>query len=118
MSWSVTIVNGAGAPQGATGATGATGTFGGTTNVTGGGTNGGNHAAVDTVVTDTATCTGGLSLIGGGAQLTFTGASRGSLQKSYPSTAGANGVWTATGIVTAAGGGNDHITVTAYAICG
>ena len=75
------------------------------------------HAAVGVTATSTATCTAGKVLVAGGARVTFTGAERGSVLESYPSTAGANGVWTASGIAIVAGSGGDTFTVTAYAYC-
>jgi hypothetical protein len=86
--------------------------------VTGTAVSSANHAAAGTTVgPSTATCAAGKTLIGGGAHVTFTGAERGALLDSYPSTPGVAGTWTVNGMVTIAGAGNDVLTVQAFAYC-
>jgi hypothetical protein len=76
-----------------------------------------NHAAANTTVTGTASCAGGKTLLFGGGYLSFSGAERGHLQESFPSTTGANGTFTVIGIVDTAGSGSDVITVQAWVAC-
>jgi hypothetical protein len=66
-----------------------------------------------------ADCTGGATLVGGGAVITWTGGERGVVQTSAPANSGSqvNGRWTATGVALAAGNAGDTFTITAYALC-
>jgi hypothetical protein len=58
-------------------------------------------------------------LIGGGANATRVGGGGiVALASSYPSTTGANGVWTGVGVVTTALSSSGQLKVDVYAICG
>jgi hypothetical protein len=73
-----------------------------------------------TVFTGSATCTGGRTLVGGGAKIVQSATGNpglASLQSSYASASGVNGTWSATGINFSSGNGNQEATITAYAIC-
>jgi hypothetical protein len=71
------------------------------------------------VLSDTATCTGGQVLLGGGGQITTAGSAAGkvALEQSFPSS---TTVWTASLLVTSnvTGAGTNTATIKAYAICG
>jgi hypothetical protein len=68
------------------------------------------------MLTDTATCTGGAKLLGGGGQVTTAGdISKTAIIQSYPSS---STVWTVVGAITSGLGGSTTAQVTAYAICG
>ncbi len=87
-------------PTGAKGATGAKGVTGATgpsnpTLVTGAIFTSGVGPAVNSTITATATCGVGTKLLGGGAQVTHTGALRVAMLQSFPSSAN---VWTAVGV--------------------
>jgi hypothetical protein len=57
-------------------------------------------------------------LIGGGARITISaGTVQAFLRQSYPSTTGANGVWTGIGVAAGNFAGANNFTVTAYAFC-
>jgi hypothetical protein len=72
-------------------------------------------AAVNAVVSSTASCAAGKVALGGGARVTTTAvASRAVIQASYPSAAG---TWTAAAVATANLGAGNTMTVTAYVIC-
>jgi hypothetical protein len=82
----------------------------------GAGANTANNPNAGTTFTDTATCTGGKVLLGGGGQVT-SGAQRErtSMLESYASS---STVWTVVGIVTVTMTGGNNAHATAYAICG
>ena len=75
------------------------------------------NAVRNTLTTATATCPAGKVVLGGGAQITTTSASkeRAQLVTSYPSAAN---TWTAIGVVAIGNlGAGQTMTVTAYALC-
>jgi hypothetical protein len=72
-----------------------------------------------TIVSKGVSCTGGKVLTGGGAQVTTTGGNDGkvALSKSFPSSAGANGTWQASGVAISNINNPDTFTLTVYAMC-
>jgi hypothetical protein len=82
----------------------------------GAGANTASNPGAGTTFTDTATCTGGKVVLGGGGQVTSTGQrERTALLESYPSS---STVWTVVGVVTTAMTGANTAHATAYAVCG
>jgi hypothetical protein len=104
-------------PTGPTGATGPTYTLGQLLVQDGSFTSTMNPNA-DTVISDTATCTGGKVVVGGGGSYSVTGgASQRTKVAMTSSTATSPTVWTFSVTVNANITGNNTVTVTAQAIC-
>jgi hypothetical protein len=112
-------------PTGATGAgsTGATGPTGpasplGQALVNDGSTTSANNPIADVVVSDTATCTGGKVIVGGGGFYTVTGGAAQRLKVAETSSiATSTTVWTYSVTVNTALTAGNTVTVTAQAIC-
>ncbi len=67
--------------------------------------------------TSTATCPAGKILLGGGALITNAAVGKGAVFSSRPAGGLSTTAWEAQGVVIVAEALNDHISVTAYAVC-
>jgi hypothetical protein len=82
----------------------------------GAGSNTASNPNAGTTFSDTATCTGGKVVLGGGGQITATAQrERTAMLESYASS---STVWTVVGVVTVTMTGSNTARATAYAICG
>jgi hypothetical protein len=108
---------GATGADGATGPTGPTGDLGTVTRVDGGSVSSPGGVGVgDTFGPSTASCTGGDILVGGGADITQGALTKAAVASSYPSVEGADGTWSASGIVIAVTL-LSSASIQAYALC-